>query len=92
MSKGLEALKGLYPIIKNSNILTSNAYKTIEQELNEGVQNKQALEIIKNKRVDVGFFMFLQYGKNPLEVFNRSYKEKQRLTQEEYDLLKEVLL
>ena len=49
-------------------------------------RNLKALEIIKNKNVDVNSFVF----SSSLEWYNRN--NHYSLTQEEYDLLKEVLL
>ena len=91
MSKGLEALDDLRCMTslsrdcpyKESNDLCD----TIEKEL-------EALEIIKNKGVNVERVLSIieqvEENKIALNIYNRScYKE---LTQEEYDLLKEVLL
>ena len=79
MSKGLEALKILYPNKTNEPYYTRNerryACSIIEKEL-------KALEIIKNKRVDIAIFF------EP----NSSARHRIPLTQEEYNLLKEVLL
>ena len=47
----------------------------------------QALEIIKEKEVNV--FIFLHSG--DLETYNDMVEENRKLTQEEYNLLKEVL-
>lgn len=46
----------------------------------------KALEIIKDKEVNV--FIFLHSG--DLETYNDMVEENRKLTQEEYDLLKEV--
>lgn len=89
--KNVERLKSTYGNLDNVNYLLEK----------ENKYYKKALEIIKNKRVDVGWFIeCLSCGK-PLEVYNdrydkiRSYDGKDyhfmQLTQEEYDLLKEVL-
>lgn len=48
----------------------------------------KAIEIIKDKEVNV--FIFLHSG--DLETYNDMVEENRKLTQEEYDLLKEVLL
>ena len=90
MSKGLEALKGLHSkalksvrggfqeMQKNS---IDREYKTIEKEL-------KAFEIIKNKRVDIST---LEVCGNA-NTYNQAKEFGEDLTQEEYDLLKEVLL
>ena len=49
----------------------------------------KAFEIIKNKMVDVGK---LFYCYESLEEYNKWVSEKDKLTQEEFDLLKEELL
>ena len=89
MSKGLEALKGLHSkalksvrggfqeLQKNS---IDREYKTIEKEL-------KALEIIKNKNVNVRYLLECRF-----EDYNNLVEVEEELTQEEYDLLKEVLL
>ena len=48
----------------------------------------RALEIIKEKEVNV--FIFLHSG--DLETYNDIVEDNRKLTEEEYDLLKEVLL
>lgn len=58
--------------------IVPNAFKTIEKEL-------KALKIIKEKEVDIKAFNDLQ----DLQDYN--YYCSPELTQEEYDLLKEVL-
>ena len=47
----------------------------------------KALEIIKKKEVDVSCLLF-----DGLEIYNDNMHPSRVLTQEEYDLLKEVLL
>ena len=46
----------------------------------------KALEIVKNKKVDVGFL------NRELKDYNEGLLNKYKLTKEEYDLLQEVLL
>ena len=64
----------------------------IEEELGIDLAqvNKEhkALEIIKEKEVNV--FIFLHSG--DLETYNDMVEDNRKLTQEEYELLKEVLL
>jgi hypothetical protein len=84
MSKGLDALKNTMYLMacckcqyyKENKCKNKGEcfWKTIEQEL-------KALEIIKNKRVDVA--IFFEDG---------CVRHRERLTKEEYDLLKEILL
>ena len=57
-------------------------FELIEKEL-------KALEIIKNKRVDVSL---LHTTKNYQEYNFCVFQKERALTQDEYDLLKEVLL
>jgi len=93
MSKGLEAL-GILCNAKQecsfecstmcNNCQKNEAKKIIEKEL-------KALEIIKKKRVDVGVFMYFSKCGNSVELWNELYI-RSSMTQEEYDLLKEVLL
>lgn len=52
------------------------------------VKKLKALEIIKKKEVNV--FIFLH--SSDLETYNDIVEDDRKLTQEEYDLLKEVLL
>ena len=89
MSKGLEALKEIgmnyarvFKARENGKKQFVHDYLIIEKEL-------KALEIIKDKRVNVEWLLkcFKDYD---LETYN-TYQTKP-LTQEEYDLLKEVLL
>ena len=84
MSKGLEALQDIrLRLFIESEVQSKkviNDLKTIEKEL-------KALEIIKNKKVDI---KYLYYRANfNLDKYNDNYIET--LTQEEIDLLKEVL-
>ena len=80
---GLEALNCL----KNDECYTlheyNECYDTIEKEL----KSLKALEIIINKELNIYFVKRMS-----LEDFNFQCQIQQQLTQEEYDLLKEVLL
>ena len=80
MNKGLEALQDLYSIIKEPNVLTLKAYDNVAKEL-------KVLEIIKEKRVDIGWLI---RSKN-CSKYNLGVGSSQALKKEEYDLLKEVL-
>ena len=91
MSKGLEALERVKKfsvlldsekdIVKDLVEIIPNTLKTIEKEL-------QALEIIKNKGVDI---LALQHYQNASQ-YNFSLRGKfSQLTEEEFNLLKDVL-
>lgn len=61
------------------------------EPINVHIENQKkikALEIIKEKEVDV--FIFLHSG--DLETYNDIVEDNRKLTQEEYYLLKEILL
>lgn len=63
--------------------------------IDANINNKlKAFDIIKEKQVNVYRFYFVQAYKNPFERYNDTLfvTEKNFLTQEEYDLLKETLL
>lgn len=83
----LEHLNVLQKIAKRNTeflvekIIIDISYKFLENAL-------KALEIIKEKEVNV--FIFLHSG--DLETYNDMVEDNRKLTQEEYDLLKEVLL
>ena len=84
---GLDALKEINKVIPYAHI--TNEYKIIEKEL-------KALEIILTKDIDVGAFKKLVFGRIPLtdkeklDYWNDVHNNK--ITKEEYELLKEVLL
>lgn len=96
MSKGLEALEIVKAaMLSSGNCLLNSLWdyaNAIEKEL-------KALEIIKEKKVNVDFLRWecfpLDWFTHPegLIEYNDSISMTQKeLTQEEYDLLKEVLL
>ena len=79
MSKELEALE---------RIRSHNYHELSKREcLNIIEKELKALEIIKEKEVNV--FIFLHSG--DLETYNDMVEDNRKLTQEEFDLLKEVL-
>ena len=103
MSKGLKALEKLTKIHDYSEF--EECYKIIEQELKDydnlklkhismqdavldDFEKLMALEIIKKKKVNV--FIFLHSG--DLETYNDMVEDNQKLAQEEYNLLRKVLL
>ena len=89
MSKGLDALTKV--ILGCGSFVYAREYNIIEKEL-------KALEIIKNKEIDTKYLIRLwktseKSDKDILWKFNWYIRlEENKLTQEEYDLLKEVLL
>ena len=95
MSKGLEALDN----IKDEMLEWTEGY---EEDLDIVEKELKALEIIKEKDVNVYWFRYVHkhhkkietrpFHSNALEAYNSGIKVERRLTQEEYDLLKEVLL
>lgn len=66
-------------------------YEDIDESPEHLAKIKKILEIIKNKKVDVALFEYVQTDVHPLEVYNRCYRKEWKLTQEEYDLIKEYL-
>lgn len=72
-----------HTIVKNTDIELICGYPidNIRRDL-------EALEIIKEKEADV--FIFLHSG--DLETYNDIVEDNRKLTQEEYELLKEVVL
>lgn len=70
---------------------------TVEKEVTDAEKNKKALEIIKEKRVDVCYFMncrtLEEYNDDVLAsyAYDQVDAEQRMLTQEEYNLLKEIL-
>lgn len=87
MSKGLEALK------EHIIALKSMGYTRCEEWLDLIVIEKElkALEIIKEKELNI-FFVKRFVKRYNRKDFNYQCRYEQQLTQEEYDLLKEVLL
>lgn len=86
MSKELEALEKLYPKTTYMPYYTRSERrlfcKIVEKSL-------KALEIIKEKEIDIAYIKCC----DSREHYNVMCElEKEKLTQEEYDLLKEVLL
>ncbi len=69
-------------------------YEDIDEEPKRLKKIKIAFEIIEKKKVDVGYLfeMIDLFGEEALTQYNLScYRIKKKLTQKEFDLLKEVL-
>ena len=94
MSKGLEAFERIQCNYVHVFKARENGKTQLVHDLNTIKKEIKALEIIKEKQVDiVGVLIYAFKEKKGCEFYN-SYtsKEEHKLTQEEYDLLKEVLL
>ena len=90
MSKGLDTLKTIRHIDEmehGKDKSMNNAFDIIEKEL-------KALEIIKNKKVACLLIWLMERHTKEcaLRLYNEPCDENRKLTKEEYDLLKEVLL
>ena len=87
-SEALKCLDDLYcePVDYRSND-KANDYETIKQALLKAEKEHKALEIIKEKLVDV----FKLYNCKTVEEYNQAQYRDCMLTKEEFNLLKEVL-
>lgn len=100
MSKELQRIKKMYELFikKVSGNEKEELNYAEKQDFDIVEKSLKALEIIKDKRVDVGWFIqcYNDYSndKDRLMMYNQlSIDDSGRdLTQQEYDLLKEVLL
>lgn len=92
MSKGLEALE----IVKAAMLSSGNCLLNSLWDYTDAIEKElKALESIKEKKVDVNYLIIcIEQKIKPLQFYNEYMKENNgmNLTQEEYDLLKEVLL
>lgn len=68
----------------------SKNHKEIKITSLDDQKNLKAFKIIKRKKVNTGRIFIGQY--NTLEEYNMWENEDRKLTREEYDLLKEVLI
>ena len=73
-----------YTVLLSGRHSGKNAYDDLLEIVEKALK---ALEIIKEKEVNV--FIFLHSG--DLETYNDMVEDNRKLTQEEYDLLKEAL-
>ena len=91
MSKELTPLEAFEKILGGS----CGEEMYVEKEIHIVEKQLKALEIIKQKRVDVDLFYTVIEDKNQedkLWSYNFWFEDKYKLTKEEFDLLKEVLL
>jgi len=66
---------------------------TARFDLDQANKEHKALEIIKNKRIDFGYFIrCIEISNEPLLKYNLTVPPFMRITTNEYNLLKEVLL
>lgn len=98
MSKKLSPLEAFKRFRHNALFDNQNDYFLSTQYIddNDIIETTfKALEIIKEKKVDIGYLfeMIEIFDEQALKQYNQScYGNKKKLTKEEYDLLKEVLL
>lgn len=104
MSKELEALNKIaysYGYDENIKIIATalNDYEILKNDFismrDFKYEQLDALEIIKEKQVDVHYLLIcIEQNINPLQFYNEYMKEHNALglTQEEFDLLKKTLI
>lgn len=68
-----------------------NELKNTSYYNNLALKYKKVLEIIKNKKVDVKELLGFFEWENGFSYYNEYRCEEEKLTQEEYELLKEIL-
>ena len=90
--KGLEALEKLQKLLSEEKCVDISYYPEYEL-LCDISKDLNVLEIIKNKKVDTFYEIHRTDDYNEyLELYKECFDEEYILTQEEYNLLKEVLL
>lgn len=96
MNKGLVALHLIRVYLDTEGELEmSNEINIIEAELKRLEEQDEILRIIKKKKVDVDLFYTIIEDENQTDKlwsYNYFQAEKNKLTQSEFDLLREVLL
>ena len=92
---GLEALEKMYNRGRMDlhYVKCNECFNIVASELREGEKYKKALEILKEKTVDLGSLLYYVRSSNhPLAFYNMGMaNENKKLTKDEFDLLKEVL-
>lgn len=87
--ESLEDLRNYLDFIKTERFNKTNLIRYFNERFNNIEKSLQALEIIDSKRVDTHWLKVC----NSLDEYNDNRDEWEiELTQEEYDLLKEVLI
>lgn len=84
------ALKRLEELEQKHNKLLYNYQELVHCGLESEQKKVKAFEIIKEKRVDVNWLLACFTHTKELESYNQDRRHK--ITKEEYDFLKEVLL
>lgn len=106
MSKGLEALERIGKRKYKTTVANITGFETISisvkqdnrKDYNIIEKELKALDIIKNKQIDIWqlrqymSFNLIMTKKEQLNEYNKRHATFLHLTQEEYDLLKEILL
>lgn len=102
MSESLDALKRMYEHLDVDLNYDEYAYEIADKDFETIKKELKALEIIKEKKVDVGELLesdtLADYNETVFVTYPNKRVEKEYnpysylLAQEEYDLLKEVLL
>ena len=87
MTKELEALEKIKEYLTRYNDTDDIRGIDYENEVNVLEKSLKALEIIKNKKIDVVLFNDCP----DLDEYNEWASDKSQLNKEQYDLLKEVL-
>ena len=95
-SEALVCLEYICKILNEKRIdikwLFKEDYNTIKNALIKAEKSLKALEIIKEKECDVSWLKYCIKGNLIVEAYNSGYPEyHEKLTEEEFNLLKEVL-
>ena len=64
--------------------------KAVEDEIQNAEKYKKAMEIVKNKKVDMKELLGYFEWENGFSYYNEYLCEEEKLTEEEWDFLKEV--
>ena len=73
------------------NVSIINAENQIEQDLDRLERLEKAFKILTNKEVNLIVLKYFIEKGDGVEAYNLYYTTKERLTKEEYELLKEAL-
>lgn len=93
MGKELEALHTIAFNTSAAGMNFGNELRTIERTLLKSEEQEKVLDVIITKRVDVDYFMFVceTASGDKLEAYNNRPFGDSELTQEEFDLLEEMI-